>query len=457
MKRRIVILLGAVAMLSILSLACVAQQRAEPGWSAHPEMHAKWQAWRDTMKQTPLPEKGCFRASYPGMAWQKTSCAARPSVHYSTPPAGAAFPNMVGDGTNYFGEVPSTGPFLSSVTGSFPTVTGLASVNAYSLQVNTNIFQVPSWCDGAADPSACYGWEQFIYDEATSELLIEYTLINWGSTNCPSPINEGYYTIPGTSNWIACWVNTPVTSVAAQALANLPYMEMTGEVSGNMNEAILWTGDSNIYATTDDDLFGSALADNWDVAEFGVFGANSGDPEATFNSGTTFLVEESLNNGATAAPQCSSTSGFFTTEYNNLNLVGPCCPYSGSTPNIQFMESNASGATATCGASGVEGNFAAAPYSIDGSETMITHPIILGEIRIQYTATLEDSTPGATIHTQLFDECGDSLGTGSQSPGTVFEYINTEVEGESCTYGFRAMMYATAPGYLQSETSTINF
>jgi len=431
------------AALQLLATATLAQQ-TQSEWTALPEMHAKWQAWRESMKQTPLPEKaGCFAASYPGAEWQETSCEPSPLVHYSTLPADTNHANNVGSGTDKFGVVPSTNP-LSSVTGSFPIATDYTTVNSYSLQVNTNLFEVPTWCAGAANPSACYGWEQFIYDEATSQLLIEYTLVNWGSYNCPSPFGHPYV-VQGSNGWIACYVNTPITSVPGQPLANLPYMELMGEVSGTLNEAILWTGNGNLYATTNNDLFGTALAQNWTSAEFGVFGANSDSPEAIFNTGATFVVEEGLNNGTTALPQCYSSSGFSTTEYNNLNLVPNCCPYGGTSPSIQFMESNASGATATCGANGLQGNFAATPYIINAQQND-------GSQWVFYTVTVGDSTPSATIYYSL-PACGLNYfpSSGSVSSGGSFNWVAPYSCGPEVT------MYATAPGYVASLAVTDYF
>jgi hypothetical protein len=297
------------------------------------------------------------------------------------------------------------------------------------------------------------GWVQFVFNQSIWQVYREYTLINWGSTNCPA----GWSYYPYGSNF-NCYINVGTVGVTSQPLANLPYMELTGEAAGETDTVILSTQDGIFSSEVQDSPFGDDLAQYWDEAEFNVFGDDNY-AEVNFNSGTTFVVQTSVNNGTTVAPQyfLGGTTG----ETNNLSLVPQssplACAYGGTTPNIQFMESNASGATATCGANGLEGNFAATPYSINGKKTPITHPIIEGELRVEYSATLEDSASGATIYFQLFDACGNSLGAASVSPGTSIQYLLTAIDGESCTYSLSGTMYATAPGYLQSLTSSIAF
>ncbi len=203
------------------------------------------------------------------------------------------------------------------------------------------------------------------------------------------------------------------------------------------------------------------LEQHWTNAEFNVFG-DGGGGEANFSNGSTLVTQLIVNNGATNAPVCLGPQGAGTTaETNNLNLIPQsapvCCPYGGTNSSIQFLESSASGATATCGANGLENNIASIPYTTNGSATVINHPIIQGEIRVLYSATLEDSTPGGSITYQLFDSCGDSLGGATVSLGTIIQFLNTEIDGESCTYGIHGTMYATAPSYVPSLTDGIAF
>ena len=78
------------------------------------------------------------------------------------------------------------------------------------------------------------------------------------------------------------------------------------------------------------------LASGWNYSEFNLFGAGGGSA-ATFNSGSSITVKISMTNGSTAAPTCVNygTTG----ETNNLNL-GTCSGTGGTSPYIQFTESN---------------------------------------------------------------------------------------------------------------------
>ena len=58
----------------------------------------------------------------------------------------------------------------------------------------------------------------------------------------------------------------------------------------------------------------------------------------TFNSGSSITAKLAVTNGSTSAPSCVANSGS-TGESNNLNL-GSCTTGGGSTPYIQFTESN---------------------------------------------------------------------------------------------------------------------
>ncbi len=424
-----------------MSLAATASAQAgQPtSWAADPEMHAQWKAWRETMKKHPLPKKkGCFTASYPATEWSETTCAPPPKTH--TSPAKNAVPETVGYGNDYTAGV--SGAPLSSVTGSFPIVSGYTGVNAYSLQINTNTFPT-SACNGAADPSACSGWVQFIFNESSGQLYLEYSLINWGSTNCPAAFPYNY--TPGGGE-VVCYVNTPGVRVLGQSLVDLPYLELTGNVSGATNTAILSTPDGNIYATVQDGLLGTDLANAWNNAEFNVVG-NDDANEAYFNSGTTFVVQTSVNNGTTNTPACMS--GGTTAETNNLNLIGPCCSYGGASPNIQFMESNDSNASATCGTGGLLTNFIAPTPSNSSSYTTYG-----GEYpTITFTETLYDSTPGAVIYWQVSGCSGSTSGGSPVSSGGSFTL--TYQSQYNCNPS--GTMYAAAPGYAPSPTVPISF
>jgi hypothetical protein len=201
------------------------------------------------------------------------------------------------------------------------------------------------------------------------------------------------------------------------------------------------------YAIQQDGLFGTDLAQNWYSAEFNVFGDDKGH-EVNFNDGTTFVVQTNLNNGTTNTPACMSGQGT-TAETNNLNLIGPCCSYGGSSPNIQFMESNDPNAASTCGSNGLQGNITSptptnsSNVSIWGSE----YPTLT------FTETLYDSAPGAVIYWQVSGCSGGASGGSPVSSGGSFTLVNQT----SYNCNPSGTMYAVMPGFLPSPTVPINF
>jgi hypothetical protein len=379
---------------------------------SQPDMHAKWKAWHETMKRTPKPNNtGCFKATYPETAWQETICQTAPLIPY--PPAkgahpsaggtvGGAHPFTVGDGTDYSASVTGT---LSSATGSFPVVSGLSSANAYSLQLNSQFFTT-SVCSGAATPSACRGWQQFLYTSSPSETFMQYWLLDWGKT-CPS----GWTT--NNNGQINCYKNSSATSATAPLLANWNSLELEGASASGTDRVTFYDGGINVSASGADTVLNLELG--WDQAEFNVFG-NGNLAEVNFNSGATFVIETSLVNGTTTAPACQSAG--FTGETNNLSLVGACCPYAASgslSPNIQFLESNNSAATASCGTGALQTNLTAVPSS---SGTYVSSG---GEYpNITFTETLTDATSGAQIYWTVAGCSGSTSGSDPLSSGGSF-------------------------------------
>lgn len=404
-------------------------------------MHAKWKAWRETMKRQPFPKKkGCFHASYPGTEWQEATCTVAPNRPYPPAPTRGSrpLPNTVGGGGSSDDTAVVSG-LLSSAEGSFLIDSGyMPPPNGdYSLQINSNTFPT-SACDGAANPSACSGWQQFVFSDSASQVFVQVWLLNW-YTACPG----GWMGWPkGTSD--NCWQNSAATGVPEQPYANLPYLELTGETASGTDTAILSTADGNLSAVGQDSVLN--LEQSWNSAEFNVFGDGNGS-QVNFNSGTTFVVQTSVNNGTTDAPYCPNES--FTGETNNLSLVGSCCSYGGASPNIQFMESNASGAAATCGASGLQGNITSPMPSSSSSVTIFgsEYPTLT------FTETLYDSAPGAEIYWQVDGCSGGTSGGSPVSSGGSF----TLVDQTSYNCNPSGTMYAVAPGFLPSPTTSINF
>ena len=283
---------------------------------------------------------------------------------------------------------------------------------------------------------------------------MEYWLFNYG-VNCPQNWNS-----VNVGGEMDCWVNSSSVSVPPQQVTYLPGTTLSGSTANGADEIILDSSSlGTLYSFGQNSVL--SLDQNWTDVEFNLFG-DGGGGEANVNNGSTFVVQTSVTNGATNAPLCLGPQGAGTTaETNNLSLIPQsapvCCPYGGTSPSIEFLESNASGATATCGANGLESNIGPAPYSTNGSKTVITYPIIQGETRVLYSAMPEDDAPGTSITYQLFDSCGDSLESATVSPGTSISYLDTEIDGESCTYGIHGTMYATSPGYVPSSLIGIIF
>ena len=314
-----------------------------PQANVKPPSAESLEASRATASRIPVPKKGCFKCSYPSTEWQEVPCTTGPTVPY--PPA----PEIVG---NYFDLTAKVSGSISSAVGSFDSVTGVTSetgnvngqppvANFFSLQLNTNQFDT-ALCTGVTN---CKGWQQFGFSNTRCDngnqtpcVFIQYWLLNYGPT-CPS------------AQWLKdsqrpndCYISSPAVGVSPQTITQLGQLRLTGMTNSGTDTAIISTGGGALMATGQDSLLN--LANNWQVAEFNVFGDCCGS-QANFNNGSTLVVRTSVDNGTSNAPLCFATG--FTGETNNLNLVFPCCPIGGSSPAIKFTESNAAAVTSTCG------------------------------------------------------------------------------------------------------------
>ncbi len=151
------------AMAVTMALSAYAQQLS-------PEELRLRDEWRVSMAQVPLPKKGCFQSEYPSTEWREIGCIAAPNHPFI--PKAAPRPLIVGNGNDISAQAP-TG-HISTAYGTFDPGTNVTSesgqvggggspvANAYTLQLNTDTFS-SSACAGAANPSICRGWEQFIY------------------------------------------------------------------------------------------------------------------------------------------------------------------------------------------------------------------------------------------------------------------------------------------------------
>lgn len=338
--------------------------QAGDGFASPAEAQAR-EAWRSTMHQIAPPEEGCFHASYPNTAWEPVACAPSPAYRSALPKARNR-EQTVGNGYDYLAQAPS-GHLIGTALGSFPTVTGVKSeksvgvaafgdggilgTNEYTLQVNTNFYSGSAACKG----SGCFAWQQYVMSTNTpvsltssqltneTEVFIEYWLINYGTDNgsniCPSGFIDAGADEEGPGD--DCVQNTPATKIANGQLpiTDLASLKLSGSATPAGTDSATVTFDGEAYTATVKDSY-TDIASGWTQAEFNVLG-NAGGSRADFNSGSSVTVKVALTDGTTSVPTCVSPSKYegTTGETNNLNL-GSCTASSGSTPSIQFTESN---------------------------------------------------------------------------------------------------------------------
>ncbi len=311
----------AVLLLSTGALACGSASAAEPDAQARLQ-----QAWRAAIEATPLPREGCFTAAFPSAEWHAAACKAAPLRPYVPRDGHRGF--TVGDGNDYAAVASS---LVSSGTGSFPRVSGVKSetgyggqANTYSIQLNSQFFTT-AVCNGAATPSSCLGWQQFVYSTSSGAAFMQYWLIDYGPT-CPA------------GGWMAyggdCYRNSSAVSVPALPIAQLANLKLTGSAAAGGTDRFVMTTATQAYSTSGRDSVVD-LAAAWNAAEFNVVG-DGGGSQAKFNKGAAITVSVALQDGGTAAPACASQSGT-TGETNNLTL-GACSAKGGATPAITFTE-----------------------------------------------------------------------------------------------------------------------
>jgi len=339
------------------------------------------ESWRKTIIHTKRPKTGCFKATYPEAEWTEVPCKTPPHILMPPRPKGAGSSlTQVGDGFDFVPYV-STGN-ISEAEGQILSETGVtseyavacpsngityvcptsptynsATVNNYSLQLNTN----PLATDVTSKSSACYGgasgcqeWEQFVYDtnaclgsSAAGSGFIQYWLLGYGGTSCPSPqASAALCASDGVTEtgWCPavgdCVINAAsCSSPGVQAAKSLDQVKLNAFIAGvqSTNDEMVITIGSTVYTTPGNNYFPD-LNTTWNSAEFNVFG-NGGADQAVFNAGSTIEIRTSIDSGVTTGPDCSDES--FTGESNNLTLVNTAStPSISSLPSLVFTESN---------------------------------------------------------------------------------------------------------------------
>lgn len=329
-RGRLVRSLGVVVAAGLMGAVCdgAAAQTTAPRASDVPLRDS----WRTSIAKVPLPHEGCFTASYPDMKWTSVACVAataQPFDAENTSPDGA---DVVGATKDYAAVV--TG-LMTAASGFFPAVSGLKSekdggvANMYALQLNSNFMPGDKACDKAAEPSACHGWQQFIYNNHFQQAFMQYWL---GDFDKPCPTG---WTTHKKNGHTGCFMNSAAVSVPPQPIDQLPYLSVTGSAVKDGVDTVVVTTQANAYGTTGQDSV-VYLAKYWNTAEFNVFG-DGGGTQANFNKGTSLTVQIEVKNGKKAAPVCQENDGT-TAETNNLAL-GLCTATRGTTPSVSFTES----------------------------------------------------------------------------------------------------------------------
>lgn len=380
-----------------------------------PEELERRDAWRNYMRVTPKPKKGCFTAAYPKTEWQEVPCTAAPP--YPMLPRQGVRPLVVGNGDDISAQSSTTG-FISTTTGSFDSVTGVTSesspigntgspvANAYTLQINTD-FMTSTACSGSPN-TGCRGWEQFVFanDGSAGAAFIQYWLIRYNTT-CPSGWTQFSFT---SSTDIYCYRNNSLGAVAVpnQPISNLGQLSLTGSVSATGDSVTVSTG-TNVYSVAGDNSVNAAAS--WRTAEFNIFGYggnSSGGGAATFNSGSTIVPRTRIIYGSTNAPVCVAQG--FTGETNNLSF-GPSAPSATAPgPAVIFSQSSAGGAASNCAAAATIGDTHLATFNGLFYDFQATGDFVLAQVdpdfivqtrQVSGAPTWPDASVNSAVATQM--------------------------------------------------------
>jgi hypothetical protein len=334
---RMIQIAAAVGLASATSCAFAAPGADSVEAQAH-------QTWKEAVTHASTPGTGCFHAVYPSKSWVKDQCRPATNSHLTPPKRVDSKTGMqtVGNGDDYVVE--TTGNF-SQVVGTFPTVSdvtfersvgdlifgdsGILGPNEYTLQLNSQYDLTTAACQGHA---GCTIWQQFLYSpdyqvQGTAAVFIQYWLLGWGSTTCPT----GFWQ-DGTD----CYTNSDYTAAPDVPITQLGNEKLSASAVSGGNDTTVFTDGNTAYALTASDSM-LALATGWDQAEFNIVG-NAGGSRADFNPGASVTVNIAETDGTTTAPTCLAGHGS-TGETNNLT-AGTCSAVGGATPYVQFTQAN---------------------------------------------------------------------------------------------------------------------
>ena len=328
--------IAAVALITAGSLQPLSAQSTDAAEAAARDN------WRAVISENADIREGCFQASYPSIVWEQVECKElHPRIHPVVRKPGEG--QVAGNGNDYVAQ--SSG-LTSGAHGSFPKVTGVKSErsvgvpeygdggilgpNEYSLQLNTNFTGTTAACKGH---SGCVVWQQFIYatDYALpgeGAVFMQYWLIGWGASACPS----GF----GSDGAGDCYGNSSSVTAPDIKPTSLASLSLSASAAAGGNDTVVLTDGGTAYRVSGKDTV-LDISQVWKQSEFNIVG-DAGGSRADFNMPVSITVKLALTDGTTSAPTCVANAGT-TGESNNLNL-GKCTTASGSSPSIQFTESN---------------------------------------------------------------------------------------------------------------------
>jgi hypothetical protein len=301
---------------------------------------------------------------------------------------------------------------MTGAEGSFPLVTcasspcesgpfegGAVQPNVYSLQLNTN-YTLPatSSCSGASAPSACHGWQQFIYDSYLKEIRIEPALIGYGSNPCPAPfiLSDGFGNCYDENE-----NSTTVPQLTPQQLntESAKFLGQVGLVGGTLTDTVklILSGTTAYAATSPDSLLN--LSGHWNIAQFGIYG-DRGAGEANFAAGTDLKVNLMTHSGTTMKPQCVAFNS--TGESNNLFLQPAPVLAIGAAPSIESEQSsNPSATPPACAAARGYGEIHLGTFGCASCSQTLTYPFqATGDFQLA-DAPLPTGGPPFNVQTRL--------------------------------------------------------
>ena len=343
--RRFIWMLGSV----VISMAVVTSGSAFAATHASSQTKAQWQK---AIANLPTPGRGCYHASYPALQWHATKCLVAPDVPLAPRVLTRGGPDVIGDGADYLAQV--TGK-ISKATGTFADVSsgitekgqinaeGAQKKNAFTLQLNTQFSADTPACSGAAVPSKCESWQQFVYayhySGSTNEVFMQYWLLFYDTT-CPA----GWMT-DDDGEYVFCYANSPATAYGSFPASALSSATLVGQATSGGNDTASLSSSSGASSTSNSDSK-LDLASWWDGTEWGVFG-DAGGGEANFGAGSTLEAVTTLQATSSSAPTCV-TNGGTTGETNNLDLTKTPALGSESSPTMASKQTNGTAKKAKC-------------------------------------------------------------------------------------------------------------